>query len=76
MESATAYPSMKNSASKFLAPDAPECTTYLADPTGCKNTSYVQRVLAHILWKKHRANPSKKNSVSMFRVMDTPECTT
>jgi hypothetical protein len=31
--------SMKNSASTFHVSDAQECTTWLAEPTGWKNTS-------------------------------------
>jgi hypothetical protein len=34
-----AHLSMKNSASTFQGPDAPECTTGPAEPMGCENTN-------------------------------------
>jgi hypothetical protein len=51
---------MKNSASPFCAPDAPECTTRPADPTECKNTSLAQRVPVHFLSNPYWSHLSMK----------------
>jgi hypothetical protein len=56
METAPAHPSMKYSAWTFHASDAPDCTTWLTDLTGCKNTSSALRVSVCFLWKPQRSH--------------------
>jgi hypothetical protein len=38
----------------------------MQEPTGCKNATSVQHVLAHILLYPYKSHPSMKNSVLTF----------